>query len=958
MSADMKVFKRLTKRSRQKGRQSIGQYARDHFDSFSRYVFPYIKIVIPNFIAAHYTYIVLMVILGSILIYPVKDMKYIDVLFLTGALCTQAGLNTVDLNKTSLYQQIVVYIFCMLTTPIFIHGSLLFIRLYWFERHFDNIQESSKRNFRMRRSATVMTARSQSNNPTMTNTAANQGLGLGRLSPSPNGNGKDSISSSSSNGGAESYRSNNNGEKEYQGEPSGTRSEDENREYNQPLQASSGSNSNLQQSRNMEGIRFGSLPQPPKRRQEIDPTDMYKSIAMLQDSQNTLKQNPEEDDVLVIKSPNEIERDNANPIFTKRQQFPFGKKRSSLDVWRPKKKWNKFKRTFSNSSQNGPRRSPKNLIEGNPNSTSDDESDADEQYSDSNRSIDSEDESRSREEHDDLLLQDSDNEDMTGPSIENNDDRHNGNVEKTQSNLVLPSSDATGGKKFGKRAKTWGTLGVVRSPTLDKLIKETRKKRLKKKILRSNRSFTSLPSSTSMQRTETMETTSGMSALEPRLSHNYLSWQPTIGRNSNFVDMTEEQKEELGGVEYMAIKLLIRIILVYYVGFHILAFVFLLPYFLHTHYRQEIRSQGVSPTWYSFFLAQSAFNDLGLTLTYNSTMLFGRCLYIMIIFSVFIIIGNTGFPVLLRFIIWLLFKVAHPSSLSKESLGFLLDHPRRCFTLLFPSIPTWWLFIILIVLNVVDWVLFIILDFNADFLKSTPKGFRVMQGLFQAVSTRTAGFEVLNLSNLHAAVKVSYLIMMYISVLPLAISIRRTNVYEEQSLGIYAKDVAEDDDDNTPKTFVSSHLRRQLSHDFWFLSLGIFIICICEGGKLNKGDPDYTIFAVMFEVVSAYGTVGLSLGYPTINTSLSGTFSTISKLVVIALMIRGRHRGLPYALDRAIILSGRIMARRDSLQEHHTMNREATRQTLRAESESQNEKLMRKMFRYGHKISKYVLSKI
>ena len=54
--------------------------------------------------------------------------------------------------------------------------------------------------------------------------------------------------------------------------------------------------------------------------------------------------------------------------------------------------------------------------------------------------------------------------------------------------------------------------------------------------------------------------------------------------------------------------------------------------------------------------------------------------------------------------------------------------------------------------------------------------------------------------------------------------------------------------------------------------------------------------------MSSYGTVGLSLGYPTINASFSAEFSTISKLVIIAMQIRGRHRGLPYALDKAILL--------------------------------------------------------
>lgn len=50
------------------------------------------------------------------------------------------------------------------------------------------------------------------------------------------------------------------------------------------------------------------------------------------------------------------------------------------------------------------------------------------------------------------------------------------------------------------------------------------------------------------------------------------------------------------------------------------------------------------------------------------------------------------------------------------------------------------------------------------------------------------------------------------------------------------------------------------------------------------------------------GNVGLSLGYPTVMTSLSGMFSTFSKLIICAMMIRGRHRGLPYTLDHAIML--------------------------------------------------------
>ena len=77
---------------------------------------------------------------------------------------------------------------------------------------------------------------------------------------------------------------------------------------------------------------------------------------------------------------------------------------------------------------------------------------------------------------------------------------------------------------------------------------------------------------------------------------------------------------------------------------------------------------------------------------------------------------------------------------------------------------------------------------------------------------------------------------------------------------------------------------------------------------------------VVFEVVSAYGTVGLSLGVPYVsrfstlrfrqhslalrqdNFSFSGALRPLSKLIICAVMLRGRHRGLPVAIDRAVML--------------------------------------------------------
>lgn len=45
----------------------------------------------------------------------------------------------IDGNLLKLYQQLVVYFLPMLTTPIFINTCVVFVRLYWFERRFENI---------------------------------------------------------------------------------------------------------------------------------------------------------------------------------------------------------------------------------------------------------------------------------------------------------------------------------------------------------------------------------------------------------------------------------------------------------------------------------------------------------------------------------------------------------------------------------------------------------------------------------------------------------------------------------------------------------------------------------------------------------------------------------------------------------------------------------------------------
>jgi potassium uptake Trk family protein len=227
--------------------------------------------------------------------------------------------------------------------------------------------------------------------------------------------------------------------------------------------------------------------------------------------------------------------------------------------------------------------------------------------------------------------------------------------------------------------------------------------------------------------------------------------------------------------------------------------------------------------------------NVGFTLTPDSMISLQRSPWALVVMIFLIVIGNTGFPCLLRFIIWCFHKIVPRDSSLKECLNFLLDHPRRCFTLLFPSRETWILFWVLVCLNGADVILFIVLDISDPHVSRIPVGDRVMDAIFQAVSTRTSGTAVINLASLHVAVQVSYMVMMYISTFPVAISVRRTNVYEEKSLGVYGGEHEEDIYDRPTHSYVGFHLRKQLSFDLWYVFLGLFIIAIAEGS--NLGNP-------------------------------------------------------------------------------------------------------------------------
>lgn len=105
-------------------------------------------------------------------------------------------------------------------------------------------------------------------------------------------------------------------------------------------------------------------------------------------------------------------------------------------------------------------------------------------------------------------------------------------------------------------------------------------------------------------------------------------------------------------------------------------------------------------------------------------------------------------------------------------------------------------------------------------------------------------------------------------------------------------------------SLVTQHLRSQLSHDMWSIALALFLITLIETSHSIEDPKTYSVFNYLFEIVSGYTNIGLSIGLPNQSFSFSGGWYTGSKWIMVLMMIRGRHRGLPVALDHAVKMPG------------------------------------------------------
>lgn len=351
--------------------------------------------------------------------------------------------------------------------------------------------------------------------------------------------------------------------------------------------------------------------------------------------------------------------------------------------------------------------------------------------------------------------------------------------------------------------------------------------------------------------------------------------------------------------EYYALWQLVIIVPTYYCVFVGLGWIVMGSYMAGaSDANGVIDKNDNNAAWWGLFHSLSAFGNCGYS-TFGDGMVQWQTYPLpLIIMSILILAGNTAFPLLMRLIIYTLWRTPFLKRY-RHVYRYMLDHPRRCFTHLFPAAETRWLLVVLVFLNSVEFIFELVLDWdNAAYLQLSPS-YKLLNMYFQTIAIRTSGFNSVDLTKLSASILWLYTGMMYIAASPVAITVRYTGKASADSIEASGRTT------QTTNT-VGSQAQNIFVKHFVFVFLAILFISMIEEIPLAV-DPNYTLFKVIFEVVSAYGTVGLSLGYGSFAFSFCGVWSGGSKFILALVMILGKHRNLPESIDSAVTMPTDLM---------------------------------------------------
>ena len=181
------------------------------------------------------------------------------------------------------------------------------------------------------------------------------------------------------------------------------------------------------------------------------------------------------------------------------------------------------------------------------------------------------------------------------------------------------------------------------------------------------------------------------------------------------------------------------------------------------------------------------------------------------------------------------------------------------------------------ILIVIPTFLFFIFEMNnPKTLGSMNFGEKILASLFQVVSPRTAGYNTIELSQMYDSTKFLTIILMFIGGAPASTAGGlKTTTFAIIIISVYCLFKQRSEIEVFGRTIPFKNLNKAL------VSLVIGFTLIITGTMIILSNSDFDFLTVLYEVTSAYATVGLTLG---ITTKLNA----ICKITLIILMFMGR----------------------------------------------------------------------
>ena len=264
--------------------------------------------------------------------------------------------------------------------------------------------------------------------------------------------------------------------------------------------------------------------------------------------------------------------------------------------------------------------------------------------------------------------------------------------------------------------------------------------------------------------------------------------------------------------------------------------------------------------WLSVFHSISAWNNAGFSLFSDSLVGYRSSWVINLVIPGLVIFGGIGYQAIIEMYLWLNNKLKR----KKE---------RFCFSLNFKVVSSTTL-----ILLIGGTIAFFLTELqNPATLQGLSFVDKFLAAWFQSMSTRTAGFNSIDLGNMTTAGLFITMGLMFIGASPsgtgggiktttlrILFDCTKSALQGKNQVVLYQREV--------PSPLILKAIA---------VVFGTATSIIIATILIAFFDPDFDFIQILFEVISAFATVGLSTG-------ITASFSTISKVVLIAAMYTGR----------------------------------------------------------------------